>query len=119
MKKTQIKDTRRNIWKEKVSFLSIMIIALIAVASFLGINLGADGLFRNADKFYQRQNFRDFEINSTLLLDEEDMSGLRRIEGVSDVEGVYVDTGKVVKGDGFADINVVSLTDRINTVDRL
>ena len=48
MKKTQLKDALRNIWKQKVSFLSIIVIALLGVTTFLGIGYSAAALRRNA-----------------------------------------------------------------------
>ena len=117
MKKTQLKDTSRNIWREKVSFLSIAIIALIAVAAYLGISFASEAMRANANNFYQRNNFRDLEITSTMLLGEEELQGLSELPEVADVEGVYVASGKVPKGVGNENVNVVSITQRINTVE--
>ncbi len=117
MKKTQIKDTLRNIWKEKVSFLSIAIIALLAVAAYLGINFASEAMRANANNFYQRTNFRDLEVTSTMMLGEDDIKSLSELPEVEDVEGVYTVSGKVPKGDGHENVNVVSITERINTVE--
>ena len=115
MKKTQRKDTIRNIGREKVSYLSILIIAMLAVTMYLGINFGSEGLKANADRYYQQTRFRDFEIMSTLLLSEEDLDAVRAQEGIADVEGLYSTDGKAVKGGGSQSLTVVSLTERINT----
>lgn len=115
MKRTQLKDTRRNIWREKVSFISIAIISLLAVAAYLGINFASEAMRANANNFYQGTNFRDIEITSTMLLGEEDIQGLSELPEVADVEGVYVATGKIPRGKGNENVNVVSITHRINT----
>ena len=39
MKRTQVKDALRNIRSRKVSFLSIILIALLGVAAFLGLGI--------------------------------------------------------------------------------
>ena len=117
MKKTQLKDTLRNIWKEKVSFISVAIIALLAVAAYLGINFTSEALRANADNFYQRTNFRDFEITSTMLLGEDDLQSLSELPGVADVEGIYMTNGKVPKGSGRENVSVVSVSQRINTME--
>jgi len=116
MKRTQLKDTRRNIWREKVSFISIAIISLLAVAAYLGINFASEAMKENANNFYQKTNFRDIEITSTMMLGEDDIQSLGELPGVQDVEGVYVATGKVPKGMGYENVSVVSMTERINTL---
>ena len=38
MTPSQFKDSLRNIWKQKVSYLSVIVIAFLGVATFLGIS---------------------------------------------------------------------------------
>ena len=117
MKKTQFKDTLRNIWKEKISFISIAIIALLAVAAYLGINFTSEAMRANADNFYHRNHFRDLEITSTMLLGEDDIESLSQLPEVADVEGIYIANGKVPKGSGRENVSVVSVSQRINTLE--
>ena len=42
MKKTQLKDALRNITTQRVSFLSVVVIAMLAVMTYLGIAYAAD-----------------------------------------------------------------------------
>lgn len=114
MKKTQLKDALRNIWKQKVSFLSIVVIAMLGVTIFLGIDYSADAIRKNGTAFYADTNFRDVEILSTLLFSEEDLQEIRRLDGVTDVEGVYVTSAKVSSDGVRTDANVISLTERIS-----
>ena len=119
MKKTQQKDNVRNIRKELISFLSVIIITTLAVTAFSGINMASTALNRDADVFYRKQNFRDLEIASTQLMEEEDLAALAKAKGVADVEGVRAVNGKVAVGDTHKKIQVVSLTERINAVEVL
>lgn len=114
MKRTQILDALRNIKKERVSWLSILVIAALAVMAYLGINFGADAIANNGDIFYANTNFRDIEIVSTMLITEEDVAAVRAVDGISDAEGLYSTSGKAVSGDSADNVNVVSLTERIN-----
>ena len=115
MKPTQKKDTRRNIRKQIVSYLSIIVIAMLAVLVYLGINFGARGIADSGNVFYDETKFRDAEIVSTLLLTEEDLDKVRGIEGVKDCEGVYQTTAKLDRGEGILmGVDVVSLTTKIN-----
>lgn len=114
MKRTQILDALRNIKKERVSWLSILVIAALAVMAYLGINFGADAISNNGDIFYANTNFRDIEIVSTMLITEEDVAAVRAVDGISDAEGLYSTSGKAVSGDSADNVNVVSLAERIN-----
>lgn len=96
-----------------------MIIAMLAVTSYLGINFGAESLRVNANRFYQKLHYRDLELSSTMLLGEEDLAALLSQEGIADAEGVLVTSGKVEKEDGHQNIEIVSLTERINTAELL
>ena len=114
MKRTQLKDALRNIWKQKVSYLSIVVIAFLAVTAYVGIDLGAEALRRGGSAFYEETNFRDEEIVSTLLLTENDIEAIRAVEGVADVECVYQTTGSVTHNELHESVGVLSLTQRIN-----
>ena len=117
MKKTQFKDTRKNIKKEIVSYLSIMLIAALAVTAYLGINFAAKALQDNGDTFYTKHNFRDIELTSTLLLNQKDIEAMKATEGVADIEGIYAAAGTLDYKTGHAIVNVISLSERINTVE--
>ncbi|MBQ6273957.1 MAG: ABC transporter permease [Oscillospiraceae bacterium] len=114
MKKTQIKDIFRNIGKQKVSFISVIVIAMLGVAVFLGLDFSAAGMTRNGSDFFNAQQFRDVEVVSTLLLTEEDLDDIRHTEGAADVEAVWQVSAKASSGGDRRDVNVISLTERIN-----
>ena len=88
MKRTQWKDTLRNVWKQKVSYLSIIVIALLGVTTFLGIDYSDGALRQNGSRMYNAVNFRDIEIVSTLLLTEDDLEAIRATEGVACAKSV-------------------------------
>lgn len=117
MKKTQIKDALRNIWKQKVSFLSVLIIAAIGATTFLGIEYSASAMRANGSSIYNRYNFRDVEVISTLLFTEEDLDALRGIEGVTDAEPLRFTEAKLIHGEMREDLVVVTQTERINLPD--
>ncbi|MBQ6235614.1 MAG: FtsX-like permease family protein [Clostridia bacterium] len=114
MKRTQLKDALRNIWKQKVSFLSIVVIAALGVTMFLGIDFSASAIFQNATAFYNEKNYRDVELVSTLLLSEGDLEAIRSTDGVRDVESVFLTSAQASVNDARMNVDVVSLTERIN-----
>ena len=119
MKKTQRKDARRNVKKQWVSFLSIVVIALMGVTAFLGIDYTSTSMRKIGSEFYNETNFRDIEVVSTLLFSEEDLSDLRKIGGVADVEPVRLISTKIKSGSYTGDVDAVSMTERISQVELL
>lgn len=115
MKKTQLKDAVRNIKKQIVSFVSIIMITALAVLTYLGIHYAAAALAGNGAEFFAATNFRDIEVSSTYMLTQDDLEAIRNTEGVLDVEAVYRTPGKVAGADASQEVMVVSLTERINT----
>ncbi|MBR5343267.1 MAG: FtsX-like permease family protein [Oscillospiraceae bacterium] len=114
MKRTQLKDLLRNIARNKVSFISIIVIAVLGVSIFLGLNYSSVILTRNGSDYFNTQNFRDIELVSTLLFSQEDLEEIRGTEGVADVEPVWQVGVKASTGGDSVDANAVSLTERLN-----
>ena len=116
MKRTQAKDARRNISKQIVSYLSIIVIAMLAVSAFFGIEFTSKAISDNGTNFYAASNYRDVQILSTKLVTPEDLEAIRAVEGVADVEGTYRINATVHLEESITDVTVVSLTERVNTV---
>ena len=114
MKRTQLKDALRNIWKQKVSYLSVIVIAFLGVATILGINYSDGALRKNGSTMYNAVNYRDLEIMSTNVFYQEDLDAVMDVEGVRDAEPVWQTGAKASSGDKRQDISVISLTDRVN-----
>lgn len=117
MRKVYIKDILRTVSKQKVSFISIIVISMLAVTAFLGINYGSAALKNNASAFFRKHNFRDFEITSTQLLTPEDFEEIRKTEGIADAEGLYQVPGILENAGNRTEIYVLSVTERINVPD--
>ena len=114
MKKTQIKDTIRNIRKQLVSYLSVIVIALLGVSIFLGLDYSSVFIRKNASDYFSAQQVRDIELVSTLLFSQDDLAEIRSTEGVIDAEGVLQVRGLASSGGDRVEIDVISLTERLN-----
>ena len=114
MKKTQVKDATRNVKKNLLSWVSVVFIAAMAASSYLGICYSAESMRNAGDSFYQKASYRDFEVTSSLLLTSGDIEALKADEDVKDVEGVYFANAKVNSGDIHENVNIVSVSERIN-----
>ena len=117
MKPTQLKDALRNIWKQRVSYLSIIVIAFLGVTTFLGIDYSDGALRRNGSLMYNEAHFRDIEIISTLLLSPEDLENIATTEGVARVEPVWQTDAKIHAEETRQDVQVISLPESINLPD--
>lgn len=115
MKKTQLKDAKRNIKKNFLTWLSVIFIAGIAVTAFLGITFAAQGMRNSGDDFYNETKFRDLEVVSALMLTDEDIAEISKIEGVKEVEKVYSTDARLCFGSKNEDVTAVSLTEKVNT----
>ena len=114
MKKTQLTDALRTIQKRFVSFLSIAFIIMLGTGGFFMTRYSAATLTKNATRFYQNQNFKDYELASSIGVSEADMQALREVEGIDQVEGAEVFDASLVKGSLNVNVTVNSWTDTIN-----
>ena len=114
MKRTQIKDALRNIWKQKVSYLSIIVIAFLGVTTFLGIDYSDGALRRNGSIMYNEAHFRDIEIVSTMLLSEEDLELIGKTEGVRTAVPVWQTDAKVSSGATRQNASVITIPQGLN-----
>ena len=115
MRKIQWTAAFRYLRRQKGACLSMCVVAMLAVAAFLGIRFTASALRSNANRFWTQTAFRDVEIVAPALLSDGDLERIRATEGVQDIEPVlYVSA--TVSGTRDTGVDVVSLTERINTV---
>lgn len=114
MKRTQRKDALRNIRKQIVSYLSIFVIALLGVTSFLGLDYASDSIRHSGSDMYNSRNFRDMEVISTLLLSPGDVEAIRGLDGVADAEPFWQAGANVFVGGTSLRMDVQSLTERTN-----
>ncbi|MCR5575393.1 MAG: hypothetical protein K6F56_00095 [Oscillospiraceae bacterium] len=119
MKKTQIKDALRNIRANKVSYLSIVVIAMLAALAYLGITYSAAALSRKASNYYTVQRMWDIEVVSNLLMDEEDLDEIRALPGVSFADPVWQVSARLVHGDSKEAVSVLSTERELSKPERM
>ena len=88
MKKILWTMTVRYMLRQKSACLSMLIVAMLAVTAYLGVNFSAAAMLDNADRYWSETAFRDIEIVSPSLISTEDMSAIRNTAGVKDAEAV-------------------------------
>ena len=104
MKKTQWLDARRTIRRRWVSWLSIIVIAMLAAIAFLGICYSVQSMRDSASACYKGQDFTDIELIGRGLLSAQDVEAVRGAEGVAAAEGVLSVPSRVSSGDECHDV---------------
>lgn len=117
MKRTQFKDAVRNIRRQIVSFISIVLVVTLGTSAFLAFQYGMDSLYGKANRYYNEVQYRDIEIQSTRGITEEDLEAVRKIDGVLDAEGfTAVDMIAENSGGERTTVHIASQTERIDHV---
>ena len=89
MKKTQCKDAVRNILRQKVAWLSMVLVILVGITGMLlPVSIGAS-IEKSAGAFYGGTRFRDLEITCSAGLSDESVRLLSACETVRDAEGFH------------------------------
>lgn len=105
-----IRNTIRKIRKSLGRYLSLLLIVLIGVSFYAGIQQSIPQLRNVQNKYYKQTKLADYKIQSNLGLEDEDIAALEKIDQVSQVVGSY---SKAVLDDDKA-IMVHSIEDTVN-----
>ena len=92
------KDIGRNISHGKKRFFSILVITILGVMMFSGLQASCQDLRISADQFFDAQKLHDLMVRSTLGLTDEDVERLQAFARYPDeideaiVDSTYVDS---------------------------
>ena len=114
MKKTQFTDAIRNIRKRWVSFLSVIVIALLGTSIFLSMGFASKAIALNGTQIYDAMRFRNAELISTLLVSEDDLAALRKLDGVACAEPVWQAGVRVYRNDLKENAYLITVTEQVN-----
>lgn len=103
-------DAFREISRTRNRFLSLFVLAALAVAFLSGLRMTAPDMEYTADRYYDRQNLMDVQVVSTLGLTKEDVDAIRAYDGVVDVEAEQ--SLDMIAGEEI--VKVASLPERVN-----
>ena len=106
-------DAVREIRHTLSRFLSILVLAALAVAFLAGLRATAPDMKYTADRYYDRTGFMDGWVLSTLGLTQEDLDALSAADGVEDVEGAWSVDATAVD----CIVSVRSLPERLNLLE--
>lgn len=110
------RDFFREIGRNKGRFFSVMFIVMLGAAFFSGIRSAKNDMHVSADSYYDRVNFMDIRVVSTLGLTEDDLEDMRNTEGVAAVTGGYTAEVLNEQSDMEFALKVIAWTEDINQV---
>ena len=116
MKKSLLKDSIRQIKNTFKRFLSILLIVLLGVGFFAGMQATSPDMKEAIDKYFDEQNMMDIEVLSTLGLTDEDINALKNLEGVSQVNSGYSFDASISTEKKEIVVKVESMPEDINKI---
>lgn len=106
------KDIGRCISHGKKRFFSIVVITVLGVMMFSGLQASCQDLRGSADRFFDGQRLHDIAVQSTLGLTDADVDALAGADGVEAAEGIYEEDEDIRLADGTsAGVTLSTLTD--------
>ncbi|MDP4178373.1 MAG: FtsX-like permease family protein [Bacillota bacterium] len=111
MKKTFFKNLFRDIKGTLSRFLSIVIIIAVGVSFYAGVRAGSPDMKKSADYYFNKDNFMDFKLISTLGLTNSDLSEVEKQKGITKAEGSHSVDAVIEKGKTSLVLNINSLPD--------
>lgn len=92
----------RDIWKNKLQFLTIFIMVFLGVFCFAGIHAYMDGMAESGSSYYKHQNLQDLWAYSTNF-SKKDVDGVKKINNVKNAERKLTVTTTL---NGFKDVSL-------------
>ena len=114
MKRTQLKDSVRNVRRKIISFLSLILIVFLGVLGFFGTHYMGRELKESTEKFYRQQNFKDIIMTSSLGVGDPEVQRIRALPDVEDAEGVTLLGAQLAKGNKGISVTMLTRTERIS-----
>ncbi|MDR0372121.1 MAG: FtsX-like permease family protein [Nitrososphaerota archaeon] len=110
------KNTLLKIRKSLGRYISLLIIVMVGVGFYAGLQMTSPNIVNVADSYYKDYKLMDFKIVSSMGLTDDDVYALKQLEGVIDVVPSYsLDVqsgGRAIRIHAFEDnVNTVRLTD--------
>jgi putative ABC transport system permease protein len=109
MGKTFFRNLYRDIKNSLSRFLSIIIIIAVGVAFYSGVRSTSPDMKRSGDYYFKKNKLMDFKLISTLGLTEGDVEEIRKIQGVTQVQGAYSLDAVIKKNKRMLVLNINSL----------
>lgn len=119
MKRAFMKDISKEIRKTFNRYVSIIAIVALGVSLYVGINASSPDMKKTINKYFLDQNLFDLELISTVGFNNEDIQGIKGINGVLDVEKVKSADTIIEANDKEYVIKVMSMQKENNNINKV
>lgn len=97
-------------------FLSLLVMSLLGVGVFVGIQATEPDMINSLDTYYDNNNVYDIKLISTLGLTKDDVNAIKKINNTSDVEGSYSKDILIKTDNAQYVVKALGITEKINNV---
>ena len=88
-RKALITEARRSVQRNRSAFLSLCVIILLGLAGFFAAQYAEKSMKTAGTDFFTANRFKDFDLYSSLGVEEEDVAQIRSVPGVTAAEGRF------------------------------
>lgn len=114
MKVTLLKDTFRSIRRNKLRFLSVVIIVALGMSFYIGIKSASPQMNSTANSYFTQYNLLDVRVASRIPFTDDDINRISKLENVdSVVKSRYVDAIVCVGKSSVVDSGGMELSCRV------
>lgn len=117
MKNRILTNSTRTIKKSLARFLSLIIMSLLGVMVFVGLLATSPDMLNTIDNYYDKKNVYDIKILSSMGLIEDDITALKNIENIKEVEGIYSTDILLSSEDSEYVVSISSIPKQINIIE--
>lgn len=104
-----LKNTFREIKNSKARFISIMAIIALGVGFFAGIKATVPSMYNLAKTYCDEQSLMDYRLVSTVGFNEEDITAISNVDGVTEVMPSYFCDVQTASKSGGEVVRVIAL----------
>ena len=90
----------RDVWKNKAQFITIFLMAFLAVFAFAGVHAYMDGMKESSKIYYENQNLQDIWLTSKNFT-EEKLEEIKKINNVKNAEKLLTINANVIDSERF------------------
>lgn len=116
MKNRILSNSTRTIKKTFARFLSLIVMSLLGVMVFVGLLATSPDMLTTLDNYYDTQNVYDIKILSSMGLIEDDISAIKKLKNIKEVEGIYSTDILLSSNNTEYVMNISSIPKQVNLI---
>lgn len=118
MNNTLLKDTFRSVARNKLRFISVVVIVALGVSFYVGIKSASPQMNSTANRYFTESNLADVRVTSRIPFSDDDIKIISEFDGVDRVvKARYVDALISVRNNQIVDSGGMALSCRVDEFD--